>query len=60
MQEWEPPWDITAGNIRAQQWGIQTGIEMGNKTLKIPEEVLKEIFPKKSGFLLHSLLRETR
>jgi hypothetical protein len=35
------------GDIKTQGWGIPTGIEMRNKTSRIPDEVLKEIFPNK-------------
>ena len=34
-------------DIKALEGGTLTGIEMGNKISKIPDEVLKEIFPKK-------------
>ena len=33
--------------IKTQEWGTPIGIEMRNKISKIPDEVIKEIFPKK-------------
>ena len=34
-------------DIKAPEGGTLTGIEMGSKISKIPDEVLKEIFPKR-------------
>ncbi|MGA2464478.1 MAG: winged helix-turn-helix domain-containing protein [Thermodesulfobacteriota bacterium] len=35
------------GDIKTQEWGTRTGIEMVIKTSRIPDEVIEEIFPKK-------------
>ena len=41
-------------DIKAPEGGTLTGIEMGNKISKIPDGVLKEIFPKKLNRCLAS------
>jgi hypothetical protein len=41
-------------DIKAPEGGILTGIEMVNKISKIPDGVLKEIFPKKLNRCLAS------
>jgi hypothetical protein len=47
LRNGKPFGKLPLGDIKTQGWGIPTGIEMRNKTSRIPDEVLKEIFPRK-------------